>query len=523
MQMIALIVLLITLLSFINLQTTVQQDSLHKVGIKRMVGANRKQLISEILVNRICYWILGSGLAFLLYEVLFNPFLTVLDFQIDRNRMFDLTSLFTLNFIIVMLSGLIGIYQLYKVSANSLLKEHKNPFSRLKSQKVLTAFQYAITILLLIVSGIVFQQYRFMLDKDTGLETSNIIVVDFFDMLSGNRNDESRQLAMSDHALVQQELNSSPLIQSYSQGDMPIGLGLDYGSWKLLGSDRDYTSVNIMDADPWYDHLLELEVVDGRFFNDTIDVAWSRNEGQGRGLVINEAARDFFGITNLEEGRLVNRMWGGEQHPFQIIGVVKDYHYQDLSFKINPLIMIYKGYEDVSFKIKYHEGKKAETIAFLEGLFQKVNPNCIFQFEFLQDRINQQYVNEEQTGKIYVGFTIVALVLSSIVLFAFAYHEIRRRTKEIGIRKVNGASSRHVFSLMSQSFLKTVLIGFVIACPVAWFMMRSWLDEFAFRIDMDVSVFILSGVIAVVLALLVISQQTLKLARRNPVDSLRYE
>lgn len=517
MGFIALMIVLITALSFIGLQTTHQLSSVKKTGVKRVIGATGTGLFMEVLVSRLFYVALASIIALIIFEMVFPFYASAMEFYIDRNRILDITSILSVTGIISVISILIGYLNLNRMNAKEALRNQFTFLKVPKMQRFLSTFQYTIAIVLIAVTTVVYNQYNFMLEKDIGIETSNIVSVDFFDMMNGSSSNSARQETLSQRKLVMDKMRVNPDIIHFSQGVMPVDRSFDKGSWKMLKHPNDYTSINKMSVDPTYDDLLKIEVIEGRFFSDSLDELMTHK------AVINEAAMKYWGIEDIKSTKLANSMWGGVEDPFEIIGVVKDYHYEHLSNKIEPLILLYRSYEDYNFLVKVHPQKREAVTGFLADMYNEINPKGIFQYEWLDDRVEGQYIKEKRVGKTYLAFTMIALLLSAIGLFTFALHETKRRTKEIGIRKINGASIGNVFSLLSTSFLKSVLVAFIIAGPIAWILMHQWLDNFANRISISWWIFGFAGIVALVMALIAISWQTVKVAKKNPVDSLRYE
>lgn len=517
MSFIAIMILIITMLSFVGLQTTQQLSAIKKFGVKQVLGAFKYGLFLEVLMSRLIYLFLATGIAYLLFELIFPFYTSLMEVKIDRNIPFDIFSLLSVAALSIGISIIIALVQITRINTTEALRDQFAFFKVPRMQRILTTVQYSITIILLIVTSVVFSQYTFMLNKDIGIETENIVSVDFFDMMSGNGANEERQKAMTKHKYVINQLRQNSDILSVSQGLMPIGSSLDQGSWKILNHPYDYTSQNKISVDPSYADIIGLELLEGRFFSDTID------QLQPHKAVINEAAKKFWAIEDISEVKLAHSRWGGEEDPFEIIGVVEDYHYEHLSSPIEPLILLYRSYEDYNFLVKTLPTKKEETIASLEELYNEVNPKGIFQYEFLQDNIEAQYLKEKRVGKVYFAFTLVALLLSALGLFTYALHETKRRTKEIGIRKINGASTTNVFSLLSTSFLKSILVAFIISCPIGWILMSKWLESFAYRTPLNAWIFISAGLVSIVVAMIAVSWQTLMVAKRNPVESLRYE
>jgi len=522
MAAIALFIILISTLSFGNLQTTLQLSSLQSMGIKRVNGASKFDLSVEMIIGRFYFLIItiiGTCVAF---EILFPFFTAILDTRIDRNMLDNITIISMVTTAIILTSILISIFQITKIEVLKSLRNKLVTFNVARLQRSLTTFPFTFTIILIISTVIVFQQFFFMLNKDLGLNAESVISFKpLVTEVSRNLEDQERARLVEEennkyHFFINQ-LNENPDILEVSQGEMPVNSVAYPMPWKPLDSETSYTSENIMIVDPGYMQLLGLKMKEGRFFADSIDGSRAQQ------VVINEAALKYWGIENIDQIRLANNYWGAEEDPFTIIGVVKDFHYEHLSKKVNPLIMLYMHDNENNFLVKMRKDTEQKTLAFVRDLYYQINPDRQFEYVFLNSEIEAQYKSEKRLSKVYMIFTIVALILSAIGLYTFAIHETRRRTKEIGIRKINGASIKNIFKTLGQTFLRPILIAYLIACPISWYFAQKWLEDFANRIDINPVVFIFAGLLTISIAFLAVSWQSWVAARKNPIDALRYE
>jgi putative ABC transport system permease protein len=519
MRIVAIVILLITIISFVNLQTTLQLTMVGKMGIKKVIGATRFDLGLEIFLNRLMYLLVAVLMSFLLYQWVFPFYVIIMELNLDSSPLFDLQVMLSVIGIIVFISMMASLTKMYHVRAITALSSKLSFLKIPQAQRVLTTIQYAFTAILLVATTVIFLQLRYLLNKDTGLAQNNIIKTDFFEIMPNERQDSiTREKMIGQHQYVINQLQQNPNILAFSQGSMPINV-VSTNSWKLVGSTDDHISQNTMSVDPFYDELFGLQMADGRFFSDSLD------NNDDLKLVINEAAKKYWDIDDINKVKLNTNTRGSDarNRNYSIIGVVKNYHYQHLSQNIKPLVLSYFTYRDSEILIRFKEGTEYETIEFLDKLFREVNPGGIFTLEYIQDQIEQQYAKEKRMSKINLTFSVVALLLAIIGLFTFAFHETKRRTKEIGIRKVNGANVTQVFVILSTSFLKSIMLAFIIACPLAWYLMKTWLENFANRVAISWWIFAFVGIVISFISLMTISWQTLKVARMNPADSLRSE
>jgi putative ABC transport system permease protein len=286
--------------------------------------------------------------------------------------------------------------------------------------------------------------------------------------------------------------------------------------WKLKGAENNYESQNVLTVHPGYMKLLGLKISEGRFFDD------QKDKSRENKIVINEAAKKFWGIEDIQTSLVLNRYWG-DSAGYEILGVVKDFNYEHLAVKPQPLFMVYFDDVEHDFLIKLTNNSVQSGLQSVGKLFKEVNPGESFTYSFLSDDIAALYQKEKRLSLIYFVFTIVALLITAIGIFVIALYDTQRRIKEIGIRKINGARVSEIMFMLNKDFMKLVLIAFVIACPVAWYSMHKWLQNFACKTTLDWWVFAAAGAAALTIAMLTVSLQSFKAASRNPVEALKYE
>ena len=415
--------------------------------------------------------------------------------------------------------------------------------SKLKGKKGVLVVQYTLTFVLLISSIIVVKQLDMMLDKDLGFTSENIIKTKLFPDLSVpielvgqpselDENDpQKQQLRLESIAafealktkqneiyeFVKNELSKNPNIAGFSQGYSP--LEVFKGPWKLKDNGSEYLQENSLMLSPGHMGIFDFELVEGRFFDEEKDKAYSAK------IVINETAKNHWGIDDISDSRVLNKYWNDDSAGgYEIIGVVKDFNYERLSLKPEPLVMVYfDRRQHDNFLIQFEKGTKTAGLEAVKKIFHEINPNGVFTYSFLTDEIAEMYEKEKQLSILYIVFTVLALLISTIGLFTIALYDTRRRVKEIGIRKVNGAKTHEILVMLNTDFSKFVGVAFLLACPITYLLMDMWLENFAYRTDISLWIFLLSGAFTLLIALLTISWQSYKAANSNPVESLRME
>jgi putative ABC transport system permease protein len=287
-------------------------------------------------------------------------------------------------------------------------------------------------------------------------------------------------------------------------------------NWRRKDGNFEYETQNMLLVTPNYEKVLGLELVEGRFFDRELD------RSRGVRVVINETAKKYWDIQDISKSRMLNKSWNNEEG-YEIIGVVKDFNYEHLSVGTKPLLMLYFEDYDDAYLIEFEENATKSGLAFLAGLFKGNNPKETFDYSFLSDEVAAMYQKEKQLGINVVLFSLIALIISAIGLFAIAIYDTQRRVKEIAIRKVNGASISEILVMLNKSFVKWVLVAILIASPIGYFLMDNWLENFAYRIKLNWWTFGLAGIFTLGIALITVSMRSYKAAGANPVKSLRTE
>ncbi|MFY0591147.1 ABC transporter permease [Roseivirga sp.] len=520
--LVALVVLLVSVFNFSSLQITLGYAQLKVRGIKQVNGADALDFLKELIVNRIIYATLCISLSFGIFKLIKPGYLGFL--EISQNFS-TLEVVATLTMGVLAFITMSTVFTAFKNPRNVTAQALRGALTTGKAGragKILTTVQYVFAITLIIVTSIVYKQFSYMQSKDLGYKPSNVVAINYFERIPYNFDnpEETRvkeQKQVENYQLVKNELSKIPGVISFSQGPMPID---GYGSnmpWRRAKSDFKYSETKMLNVDPRYLDVLDFELLEGRFFDENTDDPLQPK------LIINQAAKDYWNIENIDDVKAVGSGIGGEGNPFQIIGVTNNFHFEHLSSKVMPMVMIYLEHPENQFIVKLRPDNFQSTIGQLELLFDTINPNKTFEYTLLENKLLTQYKRERKLSQIFMIFTLTGLIISSIGLFTFALYETRKRIKEIGIRKVIGANVQQVVGLLSVSFVKWVLLAFLIACPLAWFFMNSWLNNFAAQTSLDWWLFVGAGLLTLVLALMTVIGQTYMAAKQNPIESLRYE
>ena len=528
---IGVIVFLVSLLNFINLQTTAFTFRLKGTAINKVNGASWFDAIKQIVVERILIVLFASAAIVFLYYLLLPWFNQFISLNVPFLLVKDSLTVIGIATMFILISVLISLLQLRRFNVLEAIKNQTSGSFRVLGKESMIVFQYVFTIAALIASIVVFRQLHFMLDKDLGFEEDNIISVSFFkdinyssevNNLSGSYEKAKNELDLimkrgSNYSFVRGEINKNPDIEISSKGMLPFVRDPGKMLWKKTDSSSDYSGTKGYGVAPGYEKLLDLEILEGRFFDE------KRDTDKQQKVVINEAAKRLLEIEDISCSPITIAGRSEGESSFEILGVVKDFHYEHLSFKIEPLVMVYYDEEKEPFLMKIRKGREEEVLTFLDELYSKVNPIGSMEYTFLDEEIRAQYKKEEQVSQLYLLFTAIGLFISSIGLYTMSLYQAQKRVKEIGVRRVNGASVTNIMFLLNKDFLKWILFAFIIASPIAWYSMDQWLQNFAYKIELSWWIFALAGVFALAIGLLTVSLQSWWGASRNPVESLKYE
>ncbi len=517
---IMLVVLLVSILNYSNIQIVNINSALKNIAISKVNGALKRHIAGQKIIETLIIIILSTLLISIGYNLIlpwFNDFVGV-------SLAPPIWKIFLINAAILSVTTLIGlIYPMLiinRFSAIKNLKRNNSISKKLIGKQVTVVLQYALAFLLLISSIIVNNQLKLMLDKDLGFNYDGTLKVKLlyappFNTETANwskekRKEEREKNKTNAPKYINDRLAEISEIDKWTQGDSPIDVSpID---WKPKAGDIEFETLNSLKVKPNHQDIFNFEMVEGHFFEEDLDKYWIKK------IVINESAKKHWNIKNIKT-TISNRSWGD----YEIIGVVKDFNYEHLSAKPKPLVMVYFESLFTEYFIKFHKGATSQGIQKIEALFKEINPNQTFKYSFLSDKIAALYQKEKRLSTIYMLFTIIALLISAIGLFTIALYDTQRRIKEIGIRKVNGATIKEIMLMLNKDFIKWVLKAFVIASPIAYYAMSVWLENFAYKTSLSWWVFALAGVFTLIIAALTVSWQSYRAATQNPVESLRDE
>jgi putative ABC transport system permease protein len=504
LSLVAVFILIIACINFMNLSTAQSTRRAREIGARKVAGANKGKIVVQFLGESLLIVLAAHIIAMIIVELLLPGFNNLTGKQLSVN--YHSAGLYSGLFTIVLFCGLLaGAYPAFFLSSLKPLDTmrgiiNKNP-GKAEFRRVLVIFQFSLSILLIICTLIVGNQLTYMQNKNLGYNKENI---GYF-LFDTNPRDPKLEA-------FKKELNNNPDIVSVTRAHYnPVNIEGTWSGLKWTGKkEGDDVLFYVLGADEDYAKTFQLQLKEGRFFSSEFST-------DNTAVVINEQAAKVMGFKN-PIGEIVST---GNGPIFTIIGVVKDFHFRSLHSKIEPLIMILESCNN--FYIRMKPDKIISIVESVNKTYKSFNnPNPVY-FHFLDDDFDKLYRTEKRMGKIFGYFSLLAIIISCLGLIGLSSFMAERRTKEIGIRKINGAKSVEIFSLLSKEYILWVMISILIACPVAWYLMNRWLQNFAYRISICWWVFALAGILAMVIAFLTVSWQSYKAAGKNPVEALRYE
>ena len=512
---IALIVLLIACVNFMNLSTARSAERAREVGVRKSIGAFRWQLSTQFIGESIMMAFIALFFAIILVKL----FLPAIENLSQRDLDFPIFTNWKL--ILSLLGGTIGLGVISGLYPSVYLSSFK-PVKVLKGspqtgrsksvlRNVLVVTQFASAIFLIIATTFALRQLNFMKNRATGFDREQVVNIPL------NQGTDRK------YELLKKELLQNSLVSGVTASQDVLGSHLDQSGigFKGDGPERQLTSTRLI-VDPDYLNLYKIQLTEGKNFS-------SDSSANGREYIINESlAKELLkDNTKADFTSLIGKRFGFDssgQLVGQIVGVAKDFNFNSLHHKIETMFMFNQtqwGLNTMSVKINGSRAKDALT--YIESVWKKINPGIPYEYEFLDDHFKEVYRADSQISTIVGALAILAIIISCLGLFGLASYAAEKRVKEVGIRKVLGASLQHIVFKLSKDFLKYVLIAALIALPLSWLAINKWLQDYAYRVDISWWIFLVAVILALVIAFVTISFQAIKAAVANPIKSLRTE
>ncbi len=505
-SLVAFLILIVACINFMNLTTASSSIRAREVGVRKTNGASRKKLRQQFFTEAIIISILAMILAMGLVESIMGPYrnFTGREIQIHYlDNFLVIPGLLALAIVVGLLSGSYPALYMSNFSAVDSLGYKGVVQARSWFRSVLVLFQFAVAIFLIAATFLVQKQLHLVMEDSLGFNKEQVVLVKnayYMENLNSYKN----------------ELREHPEVVQVSASFNVPGDKITNWGFGAEGVEKSF-SLNANLTDENYAETMGLEMAEGRYF--------SKEFGTDTGkIVLNETAVDL-----LEMGDPIGKityLWNDRTRPYEVIGVVKDYHWESKHMKVRPhaLMLLDEGFGSPYYlSVRFAGSDYQKILKILQEDWEKYVPAIPFEYEILDKHYEGIYQNEKQTRSLLYVFAMIAIFISCLGLFGLASFMAERRTKEIGIRKTNGATTGNILGLLSLDFTKWVLLANIIAWPVTWWAMKKWLESFAYRVGIPIWIFIAAGLIAFVIALMTVSFHALRASRQNPGISLRYE
>jgi putative ABC transport system permease protein len=502
-SIIALFILVIACINFMNLATARSGRRAREVGLRKVVGARRIQIIRQFFGESIVLTIVALGFSLLIVEVLLPVFNSLSGKNLHLNSSGNLAIFASLLGIALFTGLLSGSYPALFLSSflpGKVLKSTYRSSSRGSIlRKVLVVFQFSLSIFLIISTMVIYSQLQYIQSKDLGFNNENLIYAGINERIKENYDAIKNEILKNPHI---SNMTRTFQLPSYNRYSAPV-------NWEGKTPDQNI-NFNISLVDPDYLDTLNLQLVQGRNFSYEFSTDTSN-------YILNQEAVKQMGL----ESPIGKWLEHGEKG--KIIGVVRNYHYMPFTYAIEPLILYYNPSYFRYTMLRISGNNIPQTLSFLENIWGKFAPEFPFEYHFLDEDYERIYRTEQRLGELFRYFTFLAIFISCLGLFGLASFMAEQRTKEIGIRKVLGATVSSVTLLLSKEYTKWLLLANIIAWPMAYFAMHKWLEGFAYRVGVSVFTFVLAGSLTLFIALLTVSYQAIKASVANPVEALRHE
>ena len=509
---IALFILLIACVNFMNLSTARSSNRAKEVGVRKVLGSLRKSLVLQFLSESVLISFISLVIAVLIAWIMLPYFNELSGKSILADKLFQPSMLLYLVLLMLTVGLLAGSYPAFYLSAFKPIDVLKSKlsagFKRSWLRNGLVVFQFFISIILIIGTVVIYNQLNYIRTKDIGFNRKEVLVINNTDALGSQAVTFRNEL--SQISGVQNATMTGYLPTDYNRSN--------YTFFTSPAIDpKSAISLQVWDVDENYIPTLDMKMIAGRNFSRQFPT-------DSTAIIINEAAANFLGGKDLLHKKLyeIKDLKTKQLDVSHIIGVVKNFNFSSLRDVITPLALRFRS-DNSNISVRINAADVPSVMAMIKSKWKTMAPEQPFDYSFMDEQFNRLYTIEQKTGQIIITFALLAILIASLGLFGLVTYAAEQRTKEIGIRKVLGANVANIVLMIARDFLKLVIIASIIAFPVAWWAMNKWLQDFAYRVNLSWWIFFAAGLLAVVIALATITFQAIKAAIANPVKSLRTE
>jgi putative ABC transport system permease protein len=520
---IAVLIIVIAWVNYINLATAKSMERAKEVGVRKVAGATKQQLIRQFLSESFIINIIALAISLLIVTLAQNGFNNLINHELSLSYLFQkglsgysiTAALIALIIIGILVSGFYPAFVLSSFKPILVLKgKYTSSNKGIVLRKALVVGQFAITVALIIGSFVVYKQIKFVNAQNLGMDISQMLIVKPPELTSWDSTFISRENSLTE------QLKQIPHVEGATTSwNIPGGeTGRSFNVRRIDQDSTTHFTMRHSGISIGYVDLYKIKLLAGRDFSYT---DFNPNFGRLHNLILNESAVKLLGYSSPKDaiGKTIIR--GSKK--WDVVGVINNYHQKSLRYPVEPTMLLPAYSTNSAISVKVNTKDLPVTIAAIKKAYDTFFPGNLFDYSFLDEHFNAQYRSDRLFGKVFAIFSGFAIFIASLGLLGLSLFATTQRTKEIGVRKVLGASVSNIVVLLSKDFIKLVIISFVIASPVAWWIMHSWLQDFAYRIHISWWIFFGAGLLAVMIALATISFQSVKAAIANPVKSLRTE
>lgn len=498
----ALFILLIAVVNFINISTAQAFHRMKEIGLRKVIGASRAQLLRQFLGESFMVTLIATILAVLFLAIVIPFYNDLSGKQLRVQELLTLTNMGILLLLVVVIGLLASVYPAWFVTGFKpipALKGKRDVASPVYTvRKGLIIFQFAISVFMIFSAVVMYRQMRFFYQKQLGFDKEQQIAVTMYDNMWNEAgtlmHDIAQYSGIANYAMVSTLPGDRFSIQTF----YPLS----------MNKEEDQPSIRAMWANETLLATLNIPLTAGRNFS----------ADQGHEFILNEVAVKRLGLKDP-----IGKQYVLDTDTGNVVGIIKDFNFASLHAAVEPLVIEYKPFRSNYLIVKARPGRVQQTLQFLETRMLAQSPGAVFTYTFLDDKLNRLYFSEDRMMQVFKAFSFFAIFVSCLGLFGISAYASQLRMKEVGVRKVLGASVYNVMMLLSGNFMKLVLIATLVSWPLAWWAMSRWLSGFAYRINIEVWMFVLSGVLAVVVAMLTVGGQAMRAALMDPVRSLKME
>jgi putative ABC transport system permease protein len=507
-SIVAVLILIIACFNFMNLSTSRSIYRAKEVGVKKVLGANKFSIAKQFLSESFLLTAIAVLISAVLYEILYPVLSNFLGYKIAVQSIYNIYFYLLLSTLILITGFVSGIYPalfLSKFQPLETLKGLANPGSTgAFIRKVFVVFQFTASIFLIIATLSIFKQLNFMRNADLGFDKSNLVLIDFPASSLG---------APDKYKLLKYRLLENPSIKDVCGiYTLPGVNNKEMQSIKLNQGDDDSKVIRIIGVDYNFISTLGVHLISGRSFSEKFGT------DNNKSVILNESAAKYLGLKN----PVGTSLYKGDQE-VKIVGVVKDFHITSLKEEIDPFLLYINPERYFTVAVKVLPNQLSKTVTYIKNQWAKIFSDQKIEYSFMDQTYTQLYSSEEKLAQLITFFSLLAIFVACLGLFGLSVFTTEVRTKEIGVRKVLGATVTGISLMLSKQFIIWILISNLFAWPLAFFAVKKWLQDFAYRIEITWWMFAFAGGIALVIALATVSFQAIKAATANPVETLRYE